>query len=97
MSKTTRCIACTWTSAGAVIVTTAPAAFIGISGLGSANATTVTVFNGKNTAGATIAVIPFGAAAGVFEGPSQPVACSSGIVATNAGTVAGYTILYATL
>ena len=97
MSKTTRCIACTWTSAGAVIVTTAPAAFVGISGLGSANATTITVFNGVTTAGARIATIPFGATAGVFEGPAQAIACSNGIVATNAGTVAGYTILYATL
>ena len=96
--KYSRCIASVWTSAGAFFVTTGPAAFVGISALGSAAATTITIKDGTATASTkTIAIVPVAIAAGVFDGPTCPIVCTAGIVASNAGTVAGYCILYSTL
>lgn len=97
MSRFDAAIASAFTSAGAFVVATGPALWMGISGLGSGVATTVRVFDGTSTGGRTIAIVPFGAAGGVLDGPFAPIVCTGGITATNIGTVAGYCILYASL
>ena len=82
-----------WTSAGAVVVSAKPARFMGVSFLGSANATTLTIIDGVNTGGRTIGIVPVGAAAATFM-PCTPLVCTAGIVTTNAGTMAGYAVFY---
>jgi hypothetical protein len=94
MAKNQECIASAYTSAGAFVVTTGPAAFVGISILGSAAATTIQVFDGTSTGGSKIAVVQADITAGGFHLAPVPICCSAGIVATNIGTVAGYVIYY---
>ena len=88
------CIASAWTSAGAFIVSTKPCKLVGISYLGSAAATTIVIKDGVNTAGRTVATLNIPITSGGFQTTLVPITCTSGIVATNAGTVAGYCVLY---
>jgi hypothetical protein len=71
--------------------------FVGVSGEGSAAQTVVYIKDGRTTAGRNVAVVDFAITAGVLDGPCVPVVCSTGIVATNLGTVAGYCVYYSTL
>lgn len=88
------CVVSAWTSAGAFVVTTAPAALIGISYLGSADATTITAFDGVTTAGRTVAKFNIPTTEGNLKTSCIPIICTAGIVATNAGTVGGYAVLW---
>jgi hypothetical protein len=88
------CKVSAWTSAAAFVVTTQKCRFIGVSFLGSAAATTLQIFDGKDTAGKTIAIYPVGVTSGGMYSTMFPIICTSGIVATNIGTMAGYNVYY---
>ena len=97
MGKWDACVAAAVTSAGAVVVTTSPALFYGISASGSAVATVINVHDGVTTAGAKVFIVDAPAAVANHEGPFVPIVCNGGITTTNVGTVAAYIALYAKL
>jgi hypothetical protein len=92
--KNEHCRASAYTSAGAFVVATTAASFYGIMCSGSANNTTITIKDGVTTAANTIAVFGITATTGNVFSLAVPVACTSGITATNAGTVTGYVVMY---
>jgi hypothetical protein len=94
MAKWDACNVSAATSAGAVVVTTAPAIFYGICASGSANATVINVHNGVTTAGAKVFMVSVPATDVSHDGPYVPIVCPSGIVTTNVGTLTTYVVLY---
>ena len=86
-----------FTSAGAFIVSTTSMALVGVMCSGSANNTTINVFQGTTTGGTQKAIFPITATTGNFAALPIPIVCSGGICATNVGTVASYAIVFTEL
>lgn len=86
-----------FTSAGAFIVTTESSALVGIMCSGSADNTTINVFQGTTTGGTRKALFPITATTGNYHMLPIPLVCSGGICATNVGTVASYAIVFTEL
>lgn len=98
MARRDACIASSYTSAGAFIVTTASALLYGVAATGSASATGITVFkNATTAAGNQVFFCSVPATAATNQTLVTPIVCPNGICTTNAGTLVGYTVLYANL